>query len=181
MLQRKLSLGLLKLWCAVLVVSVLNSGCRGCLGDSPLGRWFGKAVGAGRGPSSFESSVLPEPIRGKSAYAVDGLQPIYFEFDSAELLESAKEQLRRNAAWLRANRNSHIQLEGHCDERGTAEYNYALGQRRADAARMFLIQEGVEAARLHSISYGAERPADPNHNEIAWARNRRVEFKIYGE
>lgn len=181
MMQKKLSLGLWRLWVVVVMVAAVGSGCRGCLGDSPLGRWFGKALGAGKGPSSFESSVLPEPIRGKSAYAIDELKAIYFEFDSAELLDPAKEQLRQNAEWLKANRSVHIQLEGHCDERGTAEYNYALGQRRADAARMFLIQEGIEPGRLHTISYGAERPADPNHNEIAWARNRRVEFKVYGD
>lgn len=163
------------------LIAVVATGCRGCMKDSPFGRWFGKALGTGKTPSPFESSVLPEPIRGKETYSVAELKTIYFEFDSAELLDPAKQELRRNAEWLKANRSVHIQIEGHCDERGTAEYNYALGQRRADAARMFLIQEGVEPGRLHTISYGAERPADPGHNEIAWARNRRVEFKVYGD
>ncbi len=163
------------------LVAAVSTGCRGCLKDSPLGRWFGRGAQAESGPRSLESSLLPEPIRGKNSYSVADLQPIYFEFDSAELLAPAQEQLRANAAWMKSNHKVHIQIEGHCDERGTAEYNYALGQRRADAARMFLISEGVEPARLHSISYGADRPADPGHDEMAWARNRRVEFKVYGD
>ncbi|MGB9690860.1 MAG: peptidoglycan-associated lipoprotein Pal [Candidatus Sumerlaeaceae bacterium] len=170
-----------KLLVLLAVVAVVSSGCRGFMKDSPFARWFGKAVGAGQGPTSLESSMLPEPIRDKATRSVPELQPIYFEFDSAELLAPAKEQLQRNAEWLKQNTRVHVQIEGHCDERGTAEYNYALGQRRADAARMFLIQEGIAPARLHTISYGAERPADPGHNDMAWARNRRVEFKIYGE
>jgi peptidoglycan-associated lipoprotein len=163
------------------VVAIVATGCRGCMKDSPLGRWFGRGPGSGHGPGALESSVLPEPVRGKNAHEVAELKPIYFEFDNAELLAPAREELSRNAAWMKANRGAQIQIEGHCDERGTPEYNYALGQRRADAARMFLIQEGVEAGRLHTISYGAERPADPEHNEMAWARNRRVEFKVYGD
>lgn len=170
-----------KLWWVVVVVAVVASGCRGCVKESPLARWFGKGAQTGTGPSALESSVLPEPIRGKATKEIPELGRIYFEFDSAELLEPAKEQLRRNAEWLKSNPAVHVQIEGHCDERGTAEYNYALGQRRADAARMFLIQEGVAPGRLHTISYGAERPADPGHNEVAWAKNRRVQFLIYGE
>jgi peptidoglycan-associated lipoprotein len=165
----------------LVLVAVGTSGCRGFLGNTPLGRWFGRSPFGSRGPSGVESSVLPEPIRDKTAQEIPELKRIYFAFDSAELLEPAKTQLRQNAEWLKIHRNVHVQIEGHCDERGTVEYNYALGQKRADAARAFLISEGIAPSRLHTISYGAERPEDPSHNEMAWARNRRVQFLIYGE
>jgi peptidoglycan-associated lipoprotein len=130
-------------------------------------------------PGGIDSSVLPEPIRGQTPQEVADLKRIFFEFDSAALLEPAREQLRSNAAWLRNYPGVHAQIEGHCDERGTAEYNYALGQQRADAARNFLIQEGIEPGRLHTISYGSERPEDPSNNEMAWAKNRRAQFLVY--
>ncbi len=180
-MRRTVPVAKAKLCVLLVLVALIAGGCRGCMKDSPFARWFGKAIGAGERPTGLESSVLPEPIRGKATRSVAELQPIYFAFDSAELLDPAKEQLQRNAQWLRTNEHVHVQLEGHCDERGTAEYNYALGQRRADAARAFLIEQGIDPGRLHTISYGAERPADPGHNEMAWARNRRVEFKIYGD
>ncbi|GIX45065.1 MAG: hypothetical protein KatS3mg130_1473 [Candidatus Sumerlaea sp.] len=169
-----------KLLMLCLVTALVATGCRGCLKDSPLGRWFGKSPDSVSGPGGLESSVLPEPIRGQTPQEIPELKRIYFEFDSAELLEPAKAQLRENAQWLKANPGVHVQIEGHCDERGTPEYNYALGQRRADAARMFLVREGVEPGRLHTISYGAERPDDPGHDEMAWAKNRRVQFLVYG-
>jgi peptidoglycan-associated lipoprotein len=163
------------------LVAVGTSGCRGLLGNTPLGRWFGHSPFGSRGPSGVESSVLPEPIRDKTAQEIPELKRIYFAFNSAELLEPAKTQLRQNADWLKIHRNVHVQIEGHCDERGTVEYNYALGQKRADAARAFLVSEGIAPSRLHTISYGADRPEDPRHSEIAWATNRRVQFLIYGE
>lgn len=130
--------------------------------------------------AGIDSSALPEPIRGQTPQEVPDLKRIYFMFDSAQLLEPAKEQLRGNAAWIKGNPGLHVQIEGHCDERGTADYNYALGQRRADAARSYLISQGVEPERLHTISYGADRPADGGNNEMAWARNRRDQFLVYG-
>lgn len=132
------------------------------------------------GPGGVESSVLPEPIRGgQQAIETGDLKRIYFTFDSASLLEPAKQQLDENAAWLNANPGAVIQIEGHCDSRGTADYNYALGQRRADAARDYLISRGIDPQRLHTISYGADRPDDPGADDLAHARNRRTQFLIY--
>lgn len=130
-------------------------------------------------PGGIESSVLPEPIRGQQAVETGDLKRIFFTFDSASLLEPAKAQLDQNAAWLRANPNVAIQIEGHCDSRGTADYNYALGQRRADIARDYLIQQGIASQRLHTISYGADRPDDNGDSDMSHARNRRVQFLIY--
>lgn len=173
------TLRVVKLLLLMLVTAIVATGCRGCLKDS-CDRWFGRQSCDPMSPGAgIDSSVLPEPIRGQTPQEVPGLKRIYFAFDSADLLEPAKEQLRQNADWMRSS-GAHIQIEGHCDERGTGDYNYALGQRRADAARSYLIGQGVQAERLHTISYGAERPDDPSHSEMAWARNRRAQFLVYG-
>lgn len=103
---------------------------------------------------------------------------IYYEFDSAALLPSAQEALTVKAELLNAHPDIKATIEGHCDERGTDAYNMALGQRRADAARAFLINLGVSSDQLKTISYGEEQPDDPGHNEAAWAKNRRAEFTI---
>jgi peptidoglycan-associated lipoprotein len=105
-------------------------------------------------------------------------EDIYFEFDSSVLLPMAREVLSRKAQWLRENPNASIIIEGHCDERGTNAYNIALGERRAESAKSFLVDLGVDQVRLTTISYGEERPVDPGHNEEAWAKNRRAHFVI---
>lgn len=103
---------------------------------------------------------------------------IYFDFDSAQLTPMAQDVLVRKADWLRANPTVSVLIQGNCDERGTAEYNLALGERRAVSAMNFLVDLGISASRLNTISYGEERPADPRSNEEAWAKNRRDEFVI---
>jgi len=103
---------------------------------------------------------------------------IYFAFDSYELNNNAKEILKKKAEILLKYPSIKLVIEGHCDERGTEEYNLALGERRARAAYEYLIMLGIEADRLSIVSYGEERPIDPRHNEEAWAKNRRDEFKI---
>jgi peptidoglycan-associated lipoprotein len=117
-----------------------------------------------------------EPGREKAGNASEGseLGTIYFAFDSYTLQPKAVSALKSNTAWLKQQPDTNVQIEGHCDERGTIEYNLALGERRAVAVRNFLIQQGIEAARVSVISYGKERPADPGHGERAWARNRRA-------
>jgi peptidoglycan-associated lipoprotein len=104
---------------------------------------------------------------------------IYFAFDKYDLLHYAQVILKDKAAWLRANASYSVWIEGHCDERGTSEYNLALGERRADAAMKFLGALGISKDRIKTISYGEERPADLAHNEQAWAKNRRAEFKLF--
>lgn len=103
---------------------------------------------------------------------------IYFEFDSSVLAPEAETVLRDKAQWLMDNPEISVIIEGHCDERGTNEYNLALGDKRAGSVKTYLINLGIDGSRLTVISYGEERPADPSHNEDAWAKNRRVHFEI---
>ena len=105
-------------------------------------------------------------------------QDIHFDFDKSSLTPAAQAILRDKAAYLMANTNVSVIIEGHCDERGTNEYNMALGDRRASSAKSFLVDLGVESRRLTTISYGEEKPIDPGHNEAAWAKNRRAHFVI---
>ncbi len=103
---------------------------------------------------------------------------IYFEFDSVRLTPDAQGILAQKAQWLRANPDAEITIEGHCDNRGTNEYNLALGEGRAQSAMAFLTDLGIDAARLNTISYGEERPIDMAQTEEGWARNRRAHFVI---
>lgn len=105
-------------------------------------------------------------------------EDIYFDFDSAQLLPQAQDILRNKADWLRNHPGARVIIEGHTDERGTVEYNLALGDRRAVSARNFLVELGISPDRITTISYGEERPADPAHDEAAWAKNRRAQFVL---
>lgn len=105
-------------------------------------------------------------------------EDIHFDFDRAVLREDAKEILRKKSAWLLENLSIGILIEGHCDERGTTEYNLALGERRASSAKSYLISQGVDINRITTITYGEERPLDLGQNEEAWAKNRRAHFVI---
>jgi peptidoglycan-associated lipoprotein len=111
--------------------------------------------------------------------AAEFLRNIYFDFDKSELRDDAVAQLETNATWLLENTSVRVIIEGHCDERGTEEYNLALGERRSKAARDYLVRRGVSADRLMTVSYGESKPADPGHNEAAWALNRRAQFRVY--
>jgi len=103
---------------------------------------------------------------------------VQFEFDSANLSTEAQDILRRKAEWLKENPRAKVIIEGHCDERGTNEYNLALGDRRAFSAKSFLVDLGISASRLTTVSYGEERPIDSRSDEDAWAKNRRAHFVI---
>jgi peptidoglycan-associated lipoprotein len=106
------------------------------------------------------------------------LEDIYFEFDKSTLTAQAKESLVKKAEWLRSRKDVKVIIEGHCDERGTNEYNLALGDRRAASTKTFLVDLGIAPSRLTIISYGEERPLISGHNEEAWAKNRRAHFGI---
>lgn len=106
------------------------------------------------------------------------LKPIFFDFDKYDIRPGDAEILKENAALLKKFPHIKIQIEGHCDERGTNEYNLALGERRANSTKQYLINLGISKDRISTISYGEERPFDPGHNEEAWAKNRRAHFVI---
>jgi len=103
---------------------------------------------------------------------------VYFNFDDATLTSGARNVLKQKVEWLRANADVKVVIEGNCDERGTEEYNIALGQRRAQSIKTFLMNAGISGARLQTISYGEERPVDPASNETAWDKNRRGHFRL---
>jgi peptidoglycan-associated lipoprotein len=116
--------------------------------------------------------------RTVSAKAIFENEDVYFEFDSIRLSPEAQEILNQKAAWLRANPTAKITIEGHCDNRGTTEYNLALGEGRAQSVKAFLVDLGIDSSRLNTISYGEERPIDRAQTEEGWARNRRAHFVI---
>ena len=125
-----------------------------------------------------EKADLAKAAAEKAAYE---LTDINFDFDNFDLGDEAREVLKKHAAWLTENKGVNITVEGHCDERGTAEYNLALGERRAKAAATFLVNMGIDDKRIKTISYGEELPLDPGHDEAAWARNRRAHFVASGK
>lgn len=106
------------------------------------------------------------------------LEDVHFDFDKSDIRPDAREILAVNAEWIKNHPDAKIQIEGHCDERGTEEYNLALGERRANAVKNYIISLGIEAERLYTISYGEELPLDPGHDEAAWAKNRRAHFLV---
>ena len=105
-------------------------------------------------------------------------QDIHFEYDSSELSSMAKMMLKEKAAWLKSDYSAIVTIEGHCDDRGTTEYNLALGDRRAVTAKSYLINLGIAASRLNTISYGEEQPKDPGKTESAYRKNRRAHFAV---
>jgi len=140
--------------------------------DEPLINPSGDTGGAAdTGSGNVNSAQTPDTSSGD-------MQIAYFDFDSYKINGSAKSALKANADWLKSNPNATVQIEGHCDERGTTEYNLALGERRANAAKTYLVRLGIDKGRLSTISYGKERPADPGHDESAWSKNRRAVFVV---
>ncbi len=135
---------------------------------------------AGGEVNQLQKEGSQESMGGAEDQALNAFisEDIYFDFDSAQLLPKAQEVLKRKAEWLRAHPGARAIIEGHTDERGTVEYNLALGDRRAEAAKAFLVELGISPDRITTISYGEERPADPGHDEAAWAKNRRAQFVL---
>ena len=137
-------------------------------------------------PVAEPTIVPPEPITSEDigSKSLDDinrespLRPVYFDYDSSEINTQAQTSLNGNAELLKKFATWVITIEGHCDERGTAEYNLALGERRALAAREYLVSLGIPADRLRTVSYGKEFPFDPGHDESAWSKNRRAHFVI---
>jgi peptidoglycan-associated lipoprotein len=121
-----------------------------------------------------DSAAMASNGAGVAADGTSDLGLVYFAYDSFHLSKEARTALKHDAEWMKAHGTASVQLEGHCDERGTTEYNLALGEKRARAVQTYLERLGIEPSRLSTISYGSERPVDPGHDEAAWAKNRRV-------
>lgn len=122
-----------------------------------------------------------EEAKERAATAKAGVQPIYFDFDRSFVRDDAKAVMKANAEWLKANPKAKVRIEGNCDERGTREYNQALGQRRAASAKKYLTDMGISAKRISLISYGKEKPACSESAESCWQQNRRDDFVVVSE
>lgn len=125
-----------------------------------------------------EERLKEEAARREAARNQFLTEDIFFDFDSFAILPEAQDVLSSKGEWLRNNPDISVTIEGHCDERGTIEYNLALGDSRAQSAKNFLVNLGIAESRLNTISFGEERPMDPGSNEDAWAKNRRAHFVI---
>jgi peptidoglycan-associated lipoprotein len=126
-----------------------------------------------------EGSVSSAPLPGTERdFVINVGDRVYFDFDKASLRDDAAPVLSSQAAWLQRYPDVRVRIEGNCDERGTREYNFALGAKRADAVREFLIDHGVNGGRITTISYGKEQPIDPGHDEAAWAKDRNAHTAI---
>jgi peptidoglycan-associated lipoprotein len=127
-------------------------------------------------PPGVDTSELPNNVNAINARGY--LKDAFFDYDKADLRDDARTVLSTDAEWLKKNRTIQFLIEGHCDERGTSEYNLALGDRRANAAKEYLVSLGVDASRVKTVSYGKERPFCTESTEDCWQQNRRAHFLV---
>lgn len=147
-------------------------------GVIPSQRASGETLGQTARQSQSLSTSSLEAYREGREPASGPLKDIYFDYDKYNLRSEARETLKANAAWLKSNPSARVEIEGHCDERGTNEYNLALGAKRAQAAREYLLTLGITAQRISTISYGKELPVCREQTEACWQKNRRDRFAV---
>ena len=131
---------------------------------------------SGSGGSGFGS--MGDQARTLPFKDTNELKDIYFKFDKYDLDDDSRQILRKNASYLKANSSAVVEIQGHCDERGTNNYNIALGERRAQSTKMYLVSQGISSRQIHTISYGEERPSCFDSNGACWLKNRRAHFRI---
>lgn len=160
---RKLALGL--------VACLMVVGCKGkqTQTDQPIETTT-------TGGAAIDSTPLSFDPMGSDSGKIAGLVTVNFGFDKSNLDSTAKKNIATNVEWMKANPTVKVQIEGHCDSRGTIEYNVALGERRANVVKAYMVSLGVATDRLSVISYGKEKPIDAADTEAAWAKNRRANF-----
>ena len=129
-------------------------------------------------PAEEPKAMEPEPAREMVVFDISDLADVFFAFDKSDLTSEGRARLADNARYLKTASNAEIVIEGHCDERGSNEYNLGLGERRADAVKDYLVSLGVPASRIRTISYGEEKPFADGHSEAAWMQNRRAHFGL---
>jgi peptidoglycan-associated lipoprotein len=150
-----------------------SGGLRG-LDKNPSEERLGGGAGQGKMDSSIIAGRQMEEIRAEqAASAAAGLKDVFFAYDSWAISEEGRQALSSDADWMKSNSHAMIKVEGHCDERGTAAYNFVLGEKRAKAARNYLVELGIAANRLSVVSYGKERPSCNEHTEACYQQNRR--------
>ena len=165
----------------VLGITVLLTGLPGCSGKKK------PPEEQQRVSEAPEKKPTPKPIVKEPPQKIEeDLTPprdlkfttVYFDFDKSNIRADQRQSIESNAQLLSKFKTVKVRIEGHCDERGTNEYNLALGQRRADSIKRYLVDYGISSSNITTLSYGEERPVDGGHNETAWAKNRRGEFVI---
>ena len=151
-----------------------GSGNNSALGGGSAERFQSEPfLGDGSGFGSGDREARTLPFKD-----TDFLQDIHFKFDRNDLNDESRATLRRNAGYLKTNSSAVVEIQGHCDERGTNNYNIALGERRAHSTKMYLVSQGIGSRRIHTISYGEERPFCFDSNDVCWLKNRRAHFRI---
>lgn len=126
--------------------------------------------------SAVDSSALSFDPSGSDSGKIEGLKTVHFDYDKSTLSADAKKTIQSNIEWMKKNTGAKVQIEGHCDSRGSIEYNVALGERRANSVKDYMISLGISANRLATISYGEEKPLVSGESEAAWKKNRRANF-----
>jgi peptidoglycan-associated lipoprotein len=161
---------------SILAAFLLLAACESTPEKKPeTGGGGGSTTSSGSSGGGTTSQTLPGPRAGSAEdFVVNVGDRVFFDFDRYNLKPQARQVLERQATWLKRYPSVVITVEGHCDERGTREYNLALGERRANSAKNYLVALGVNPNRIRTISYGKERPAVAGSNDAAWAQNRRA-------
>ncbi len=160
---------------SVLAALLLLAACETASEKSGSGSGAGGAASGGGASGGTSSAALPNIKPGSAQdFVVNVGDRVFFGFDKYNLQPKARDTVRRQAAWLKRYPGVVISVEGHCDERGTRAYNLALGERRANSTKNYLVALGISPNRIRTISYGKERPAVAGSNEAAWAQNRRA-------
>jgi len=174
-MKRNVITGMLVLVCSFLLI--FAAGCAKDQGTvkSDTGLTQAQSSAEGTGEQSLQEQSLREKLMAEAA----AFQDIYFNFDKYDLKPEARAMLEDLSNWLSEHADFEVTIEGHCDNRGTAVYNLALGERRAEAAKAYMANLGVAGDRITTISYGEELPADPRDCESAWAKNRRDHFIVF--
>lgn len=173
-----------KLLVQSLILTLVVTGLTGCRNGKWIWSKDAKPAGAQPGPLGGDN-VGTSGSTGTRSEGYTGTEhsqftPVYFDYDSSKIKPSEFSKLEAVAAALKGNSNK-LTVEGHTDERGTAEYNRALGERRAQSAKTAITSLGIKADRISTVSYGKDRPAEPSHDDTAWSRNRRCEFVVTGQ
>lgn len=152
------------------VACALVAGCKGKQTQAD------QSIDSAANGGAVNSAPLSFDVTGSDSGKIDGLRSINFGYDKSTIDADAKKILAGNVEWLKSHSGSKLQIEGHCDQRGTIEYNVALGERRANAVKAYMVSLGAKADRLSTISYGKEKPLDNGDSEAAMAKNRRANF-----
>jgi peptidoglycan-associated lipoprotein len=163
-----------------IAVLVLTVGCKSLRskseGSAPGDGGVRSETTADGGSEKIDASPMNFSATGSDSGSINGLQSVFFEYDKSTLSDSEKSKLTTNAAWIKKNSNAKMAIEGHCDQRGSNEYNLSLGERRANAVKQMLISMGVPASRMTTVSFGEEKPLMQGESEEAMMKNRRANF-----